>query len=82
MNDAATNVVVLNLRRQEAPAPELHSVELHLDQACGFEMVLRNDAGEVVAVLEYTLTAKPKDFDLDALRAAWDRWKGSSAVAS
>jgi hypothetical protein len=46
-------------------------------------MVLCDDAGNVVVTLKYSLTAKsPETFDLDALRAAWDRWRGGSTRAS
>ena len=43
---------------------------------------LRDTAGNVAAVLEYALINKPEDFDLDALRAAWDRWREQSEVVA
>jgi len=83
MNDR-TNIVPFVPRSAQcaAEAPALMCVELRLDEVCGLEMLLRNNAGDVVAVLEYTLAFKPTDFDLDTLRTSWDLWRGSSARAS
>ena len=75
-----TNVIAFVPRQQEAPA--LMCVELRLGDDCSIEMILRDDANEVVATLEYTLTAKPRDFDLDRLREAWETWRDRSSVAS
>jgi hypothetical protein len=74
------NVIAFEPRRPEAPM--LQYVEVCLDAACGIELVLCDNAGNVVAVLEYALTNKPEGFDLDLLRAAWDRWRGTSTIAS
>jgi hypothetical protein len=63
--------------------PALQFVELRLhDENCDLEMTVTDDAGNVVAVLAYSLSFKPLDFDLDLLRAAWERWRGGSAAAS
>jgi hypothetical protein len=75
-----TNVIAFEPRRQEAPA--LQYVEVCLDAACGIELVLCDNAGKVIAVLEYALTNKPEGFDLDLLREAWDRWRETSTIAS
>ena len=80
MTPASDNVITFQLRRRDAPT--LQYVELHLDAACGVEMRLRDTAGNVVATLEYTLVNKPEDFDLDALRAAWERWREQSEVVA
>lgn len=79
MNDEPTNVIPLEPRR--LPTPPLRC-ELRLnDEDLSIEMILRSETGEVIA-LGYTLTSKPADFDADRYRAAWDEWRGSSAVAS
>jgi hypothetical protein len=66
-----SNVVAFAPRRQEAPA--LRCAELHLDEDCGIQMVLCDDAGNVVATLAYALLAsKPGDFDLDRFRRSWN----------
>jgi hypothetical protein len=80
MTTDETNAVPFAPRRPEPPALEF--VELRLGDDCSIEMTLRDSAGDVVAVLEYAITFKPKDFDLDLLRAAWARWRGSSSAAS
>jgi len=68
------NVVAFAPRR----APCLEFSELRLAENCDLEMTLRDEAGNVVAVLEYALVSKPQDFDLDRLRASWERWRGGS----
>jgi hypothetical protein len=52
----------------------LQLAELRLADDCGgIEMTLRNDVGDIVAILEFSLTAKtPQDFELDVLRESWD----------
>ena len=81
MTDDAPNVIAFQPRARQAPA--LQFVELRLDsETCGLEMTVTDDAGNVVAVLAYSLSFKPRDFDLDLLRAAWERWRGGSAAAS
>jgi hypothetical protein len=69
-------------RPQEAPPAELQFVELRLDtDDCSLTMSVCDEAGDVV-VLKYTLACAPLDFDLGRLRAAWSRWRGTSAAAS
>jgi hypothetical protein len=59
----------------------LECVELRLSDDFSIEMILRDSAGDIVVVLEYALTYRPESFDLDLLRAAWDRWRDSSSIA-
>ena len=63
----------------ETDLPRVFVAELHLDEDCGIQMVLCDDAGNVVATLAYALLAsKPDDFDLDRFRRAWwDEWRGT-----
>jgi hypothetical protein len=75
------NVVAFKPPRREVLA--LADVELRLGDDFSIEMRLCGDAGDVVAVLEYSLTAKsPETFDLDVLREAWVRWRQGNGVAS
>jgi hypothetical protein len=77
----AENVIAFEPRPK--PVPAVQSVELYLCDDFSFEMRLYDDAGGVVARLEYGLVTKsPDGFDLDLLREAWDRWRGSSTIAS
>lgn len=76
MTDEAANVVALKPRRREAPAL---FVDLHLGDDFSLELRLHDSTG-VVGTLEYSLTAKSDDFDLDVLRANWARWRDSSSV--
>jgi hypothetical protein len=57
-------------------------VELRLGDDFSIEMRLHDRTG-VVGTLEYGLTVKsPEDFDLDVLRAAWERWREDSEVVA
>lgn len=82
MTGNARNVVVLKPRRKRAPA--LRFVELRLiDETCDLEMTLHDDAGNIVAVLAYSLSSVARqDFDLNLLRDFWDRHRGGTAAAS
>ena len=63
MTDDAPNVIAYQPRARQAPA--LQFVELRLDsETCGLEMTVTDDAGNVVAVLAYSLSFKPRDVDL------------------
>ena len=80
-NDESTNVIAFEPRRPEAP--ELKFVEMKLNaDGGGLEMLLYDEAGNVAAVLSYGLQDKPRNFLLQDLVDAWDRWRGHSAVAS
>jgi hypothetical protein len=63
--------------RKSAEIP-LEFVELRLANDCSIQMTLYDDERNVVVVLDYALASKPQNFDLDLLRAAWDRWRGNS----
>ena len=77
MTDEAAKVVTLVPRRREAPTL---FVDLHLGDDFSIEMRLHDSTG-VVGTLEYALTSKsPDTFDLDVLRANWERWRDSSSV--
>jgi hypothetical protein len=76
-----SNVVVLQPRASKVPA--LRYVELRLiDETCDLEMTLHDADGNIVANIAYDLAFKPKEFDLDLLRAAWAEWRGGTAAAS
>jgi len=77
---AAANVIAFEPKPK--PVPAVQSVELRLGEDFSIEMLLRDDAGNVVAVLEYALASKSDGFDLDRLRRAWDEWRGFSEIAS
>jgi hypothetical protein len=76
-----TNVVAFEPRPQ--PVPVLVFCEIGLNEEdCSLTLSAHYDTGNVVT-LEYTLTSKsPEAFSLDELRAAWERWRGSSTKAS
>jgi hypothetical protein len=69
-------------RPRQPPEIPLEFVELRLGADCGIRMTLYDDERKVVAVLDYALASKPQYFDLDLLRMAWDRWRGSPGLAS
>ena len=79
--NAKTNVVALKPRSEAAPS--LHRPRRKWDfrlndETCDIELTVQDAVtGKVVATLEYTLT-KSGNFDLNLLRRAWDRWRGSS----
>jgi len=77
------NVLAFVPRRPQQVLP-LQLAELRLaEDATGIKMTLRNEAGDVVAVLEFSLIGQaPQDFDLQLLRASWDEWSRYSPVAS
>lgn len=64
------------------PPPRLVRCEVCLIAGRDIELRLYNGAGDLVCVLEYGLTSKPEDFDLDELHRAWDCWRGQSDIAS
>jgi hypothetical protein len=76
------NVIKFAPRARHPAEIPLEFVELRLANDCSIEMTLYDDEHNVVAVLGYMLADKPQDFDLDLLRTAWDRWRGSSGMAS
>ena len=64
---------VVALKPKPRPALELSELRL-IDDTCDVKMTLRDDAGNFVSKLSYKLVdCEPDDFDLDLLRAAWDR---------
>ena len=81
--DNVDNVVLFAPRAQPVAVPRLEFVSLRLVSAnCGIVMEVVDEAGNVV-VLQYALVSAPETFDLDRLREAWSRWRGSSTgVAS
>lgn len=80
MSDDATNVVRLVPRPKQEPTLEF--VEIRLNEAdCSLVLTVIDAAGNRFAI-DYPLGWSPPDFDLDRLRAAWSRWRGSSTVAS
>jgi hypothetical protein len=59
------------------------SLSFRLDETTyGLKMTLRDDAGNVAAILSYRLQDKPDGFDLSRLAEAWARWRGASTIAS
>ena len=81
MTDESNVVAFEPSRLRQAPA--LRSIELRLlGDHCDIQATLFDENGDVVAVLAYSLAAKPNDFDLGRLVAAWDQWRGGTAAAS
>jgi hypothetical protein len=76
------NVIVFEPRREVPLELPLEFVELRLGDDCSIQMTLYDQERNVIAALEFTLSFKPQDFDLGLLRAAWDRWRGGSTLAS
>lgn len=71
----AGNVIVLPPRPKASPAT-LRGVEIFMDpKSCALEMELIDTDGNVVATLAYDLVYAPPGFDLDQLRAFWDRYR-------
>ena len=79
-DESSSNVVALF---KPKPVPTLQYVEIRLNEEdCSLTLSAHDDAGSIVT-FEYTLTSKsPETFSLEELRAAWDRWRGSSTKAS
>jgi hypothetical protein len=76
----AENVITFEPRRQ--PVPLLTFCEIGLNEEdCSLTLSAHYDTGDVVT-LEYKLATKPPEPFLDELRAAWNRWRGSSTRAS
>lgn len=82
MSNDAPNIVAFAPRRVPLELP-LDFVELRLSgDARAIQMTLFDQECNVVAALEFTLSCKPEDFDLDLLLAAWARWRDSATVPS
>lgn len=81
MSNDAPNIVPFAPRRVPLELP-LDFVELRLSEDCSIQMTLYDQERNVVAALEFTLSFKPEDFDLDLLRAAWSRWRDCATVPS
>ena len=83
MSDDGTNIVTFPAP-QPKPAPEIGFVELQLlGEACDVQMRLHDDAGNVVAVIEYTInTTEPENFDLNRLRDAWSAWRARGCATT
>jgi hypothetical protein len=76
----ATNVVIFAPRPKEVPA--LTFVEIRLvEEDCSLVVTVHDAAGNAFAI-DYALGWSPPGFDLDRLREAWSRWRGSTAAAS
>jgi hypothetical protein len=69
MTNDETSVIAFEPRRPPEPMLQFAEVRLH------------DDAGNI-EVLEFALRNKPEGFDLARLLSAWDKWRGTSAVAS
>jgi hypothetical protein len=78
----SANVIKFAPRAAPLELP-LEFVELRLsDEGCNLQMTLFDRDHNVVAVLEFALSSKPANFDLELLHAAWEHWRGSTGLAS
>jgi hypothetical protein len=80
MTTDETNVVPFAPRRPEPPALTFVEVRLN-EEDCSLVLIVYNEAGDHFAI-DYVLGWSPPDFDLNRLRAVWQKWRGSSAAAS
>jgi hypothetical protein len=74
-----TNVVPFEKPRPVPPA--LTFCEVRLNEDCSILLTLFDADGNRIS-LDYPLGWSPPDFDLDRLRCAWTRWRGTSTAAS
>jgi hypothetical protein len=80
--DAIDNVVPFAQPQPKEVPPELQFIEVRLNEAdCSLVVSVCDEAGNIFP-LTYKLSSVPSDFDLDRLRDAWPRWRGTSTAAS
>jgi hypothetical protein len=81
-----TNIIQYSAQAQAQArqARDLQTPELRLaEDGSAIELTLHDNAGYVVAILEYRLHEKqPEGFDLGRLRALWNLLRDGSATAS
>jgi hypothetical protein len=81
MTTDAPNVIPFERPQPKSP-PELQFIEVRLNaEDCSLVVTVCDEAGNIFP-LSYKLSSMPSDFDLDRLRDAWPRWRGTSTAAS